>query len=109
MGAVVLPAEYGRDPLHTGAALGLMSLAKSVDSPTATAVAPGESAEVSAPVINGVFVAQPGAYKIDSRELKLQSGDGNVGDGKPDRQPLLVPQETDYPAVDTEESHLGRI
>jgi len=26
---VVLPAEYGKDPLHTGAALGLMNLSKS--------------------------------------------------------------------------------
>ena len=30
---VVLPAEYGRDPLHTGSALGLMNLSK----PAATA------------------------------------------------------------------------
>jgi hypothetical protein len=84
----VLPAEYGIDPLHTGRALGLMSLAK------ATAAAPsGAPAETrayqkaavtmaqptaagEAPVITGVFVPEPARYKVDSREIKLDVGQG---------------------------------
>jgi hypothetical protein len=90
----VLPAEYGIDPLHTGAALGLMNLAKSGGTPAAPAsrslsrpasgsrdsapagAAPAASAEDSAPVITGVFVAQPSGFKVDSRELKLGPGEG---------------------------------
>jgi hypothetical protein len=76
----VLPAEYGIDPLHTGALLGLNNLSKSnagaangaAASPQAAPAATGEEA----PVIKGVFVAQPGHYKIDSRELKLEKGEG---------------------------------
>lgn len=83
---VVLPAEYGKDPLHTGAALGLMNLSKSA--PTTTATAPvtidataaapvtvaGAAGE--APIIKGTFVQQPNGYKTDSRELKLGIGEG---------------------------------
>jgi hypothetical protein len=85
----VLPAEYGIDPLHTGAALGLMNLAKSAPAsaisttpvtPAITAAAPGitvvPGVNGEAPVINGVFVAQPNGYKIDSRELHLNPGEG---------------------------------
>jgi len=83
---VVLPAEYGIDPLRTGAALGLTSLAKTVATPAPAAVSvttvehgpvvvePGANGE--APIIKGVFVAQPNRYKIDSRELKLGPGEG---------------------------------
>jgi hypothetical protein len=71
----VLPAEYGKDPLHTGAMLGLMNLSKaSAGGAAVRAAEPGP--EVQAPVIKGVFVAQPSPYKIDSRELKLRPGDG---------------------------------
>jgi len=85
----VLPAEYGIDPLHTGAALGLMNLAKSAPAsavstapvtPAITATAPGitfvPGVNGEAPIIKGVFVAQPNAYKIDSRELHLNPGEG---------------------------------
>ena len=83
----VLPAEYGIDPLHTGRALGLMSLAKSVPAaggaPAQTrayqkaAIAVAQPADAGdAPVITGVFVPEPGHYKIDSRELKLGPGEG---------------------------------
>ena len=85
----VLPAEYGIDPLHTGAALGLMNLAKSAPTsavstapvtPAITAAAPGitfvPGVNGEAPVIHGVFVAQPNGYKIDSRELHLNPGEG---------------------------------
>jgi hypothetical protein len=78
--AFVLPAEVGKDPLHTGALLGLTNLSKTGSSSPGAAssneapVAPAQ--EFQAPVIKGVFVAQPNGYKVDSRELKLQSGDG---------------------------------
>jgi hypothetical protein len=77
--SVVLPAEYGIDPLHTGAALGLLSLSKATAATAAAraaipAIEP--AAEAEAPVIKGVFVAQPGRYKIDSRELTLGIGEG---------------------------------
>jgi hypothetical protein len=86
----VLPAEYGIDPLHTGAALGLMNLAKSGAAtgaaetapvtPNITSAAagitfvPGVNGE--APIIKGVFVAQPSGYKVDSRTLTLGPGEG---------------------------------
>lgn len=83
---VVMPAELGKDPLHTGAALGLMNLSKSVDAaPTAPAATidatPGAptvqaGAAGEAPAIKGTFVAQPDRYRIDSRELKLGPGEG---------------------------------
>ncbi len=76
---IVLPAEYGIDPLHTGAALGLLSLSKATANaaPAATAVSVAEApAEIQAPVIKGVFVSQPGSYKVDSRELTLGPGEG---------------------------------
>ena len=79
---VVLPAEYGRDPLHTGAALGLMNLSKPAAAANVTvdvtAAAPvvEQGAAGEAPVIKGTFVAQPGGYKTDSRELKLGIGEG---------------------------------
>lgn len=87
----VLPAEYGIDPLHTGAALGLMNLSRAPSggataaaspsvTPVVTATAPGiivvPGANGEAPVIKGVFVAQSNPYKIDSRELKLENGEG---------------------------------
>jgi hypothetical protein len=83
---VVLPAETGKDPLHTGAALGLMNLSKSASAPEpsapvtvdATAAAPVmvAGAEGEAPIIKGTFVPQPNGYKTDSRVLKLGPGEG---------------------------------
>jgi hypothetical protein len=83
---VVLPAELGKDPLHTGAALGLMNLSKpasaagggvavTIDAtPAAPVVEAGAAGE--APIVKGTFVEQPNGYKIDSRELKLGPGEG---------------------------------
>ena len=82
---IVMPAELGKDPFHTGAALGLMNLSKPVNAAPnaattidATAAAPvfvaGEAGE--APIVKGTFVAQPNGYKVDSRELKLGIGEG---------------------------------
>src|SRR4051812_13797652 len=80
----VLPAEYGIDPLGTGKALGLNGLAASSASAPAAqkAVIAQTESPVSvstggdAPVIKGTFAAQPSRYKIDSRELKLDQGEG---------------------------------
>lgn len=83
---IVLPAELGKDPLHTGAALGLMNLSKPVNaaaggSPAVTDVTPAapvleQGAAGEAPVIKGTFVAQSDGYKVDSRELHLGIGEG---------------------------------
>jgi hypothetical protein len=68
----VLPAEYGIDPLGTGAMIGLTDLAK--------AGADGDPASppagVSAPVVSGTFTAQPKIYKVDSQDLGLFPGEG---------------------------------
>jgi hypothetical protein len=83
---IVMPAELGRDPLHTGAALGLTNLSKPVSAaaiaatatidatPAAPTLEAGTAGE--APIVKGTFVAQPDRYKIDSRELKLGPGEG---------------------------------
>ena len=72
----VLPAEYGIDPLKTGAALGLTDLSKTREakaaSPTVTAAAPAPPAPVKA----GVYTAQPTRYKIDTEDMTLRPGDG---------------------------------
>jgi hypothetical protein len=65
----VLPAEYGIDPLKTGAALGLVQLAK------ASEKAPAGAAP-KAPVQTGVYTAQPAVYKVDSEDLSLRPGEG---------------------------------
>jgi len=77
----VLPAEYGVDPLGTGAALGLTDLATSApgsaESPAPATTSPKSVAEgTSVSVIKGVFVPQPSRYRVDSREIKLESGEG---------------------------------
>ncbi len=67
----VLPAEYGVDPLKTGAALGLTGLAKSGDSN-----GKGRAAPTPAPGQTGVYTAQPATYKVDSEDLSLLPGEG---------------------------------
>jgi hypothetical protein len=67
----VLPAEYGIDPLHTGAALGLTELSGSTNAanaPAATTATPAAQA--------ATLTAQAAAYKVDSEELVLRPGDG---------------------------------
>ena len=64
----VLPAEYGFDPLKTGAALGLTGIAKA-----------GQTAAPAAkpvPVQSGVFTAQPRIYKVDAEDFQLRPGEG---------------------------------
>src|ERR1700680_267986 len=66
----VLPAEYGVDPLKTGAALGLTGLAKSGDRNK------GRAPVAAAVVQTGVYTAQPKTYKVDSEDLALPPGEG---------------------------------
>ena len=74
---VVLPAEYGIDPLKTGKALHLTDLAKASESKVAAKAepaAPVGARPVAAPA--GIYTAQPGTYKTDSEDLSLMPGEG---------------------------------
>src|SRR5204863_2594028 len=86
---VVLPAEYGIDPLGTGKALGLTNLASAQAKPAAAAASAagaGETAVISpvlqssptgdAPMVTGTFIAQPDKFHSDSREITLDPGEG---------------------------------
>ena len=64
--AVVLPAEYGVDPLGTGRAFGLTAL-----SAPALAPIPPPEGDALAPVPMGAVALYPGEYKFDSREIVL--------------------------------------
>jgi hypothetical protein len=69
----VLPAEYGIDPLKTGALLHLTDLAKA----TATKSEPKATVgarPTAAPA--GIYTAQPASYKVDSEDLTLMPGEG---------------------------------
>lgn len=57
---VVLPAEYGVDPLGTGRALGLLELAQA------------ELAPVT-PRAGGALASQTGGYRVDRRQLTVPS------------------------------------
>lgn len=65
----VLPAEYGYDPLKTGAALGLTGIAKAGD-------VKGGAAPAPAPTQSGVYAPQPKTYKVDAEDFQLRPGDG---------------------------------
>jgi hypothetical protein len=68
----VLPAEYGIDPLKTGALLHLTDLAK------ATAEKPEPKAVGARPTAApaGIYTSQPNSYKVDSEDLSLGPGEG---------------------------------
>jgi hypothetical protein len=75
--AAVLPAEYGIDPLKTGALLHLTDLAKASESKAAAKAeppAPVGARPVAAPA--GIYTAQPGVFKTDSEDLSLMPGEG---------------------------------
>ena len=94
--AFVLPAEYGIDPLKTGRAFGLTELANSTAEPAKPAAAPSAtvappiadngktlinpvlvpSPTGDAPTIKDTFLAQPGRFQFDSREITLAAGEG---------------------------------
>lgn len=65
---IVLPAEYGVDPLHAGAALGLTAMSAPV---TAKAVEVPVGAMLDKPVQEGPIAHYSGAYKVDSAVFKL--------------------------------------
>jgi hypothetical protein len=68
LATVILPAEYGIDPLGTGRLLGLTSLA----APSATQPpVPPPQGEVLAPVATGAVGLYPGPFKVDAREFVL--------------------------------------
>jgi hypothetical protein len=66
----ILPAEYGIDPLGTGAALGLTSLSE------AAAANTPQTPITTAPVVTGVYTAQPKTYKVDTEDINLAPGMG---------------------------------
>jgi hypothetical protein len=93
--SVVLPAEYGIDPLGTGKHLGLTAIAEA--STPAEASAPTEllppavdgatilpvlqptkhtSRWGRSAVVKGSFIAQPAGFKVDSRQITLEPGEG---------------------------------
>lgn len=65
----VLPAEYGYDPLKTGAMLGLTGIAKADDNSKGRA-APTPVAGAS------VYTPRPKTYKVDSEDFSLMPGEG---------------------------------
>ena len=67
----VLPAEYGYDPLKTGAALGLTGIAKAGDDNSK-----GRAVVTAAPGQSGVYTPQPKIYKVDSEDFQLGPGEG---------------------------------
>jgi hypothetical protein len=66
----VLPAEYGFDPLKTGAALGLTGISE------AQAKEVRGAAPTPAPGQTGVYTPQPKLYKVDSEDFQLRPGEG---------------------------------
>lgn len=66
---VVLPAEYGFDPLKTGAALRLTGISQTPEVKLGVAPTP-------APGKMGVYRAEPGIYKVESEDFTLSPGEG---------------------------------
>ncbi len=62
---VVLPAEYGIDPLRTGALLGLAGLAQSDDSGSAGRATPAKS---------GINTPEAKLFKVDGEDIGLHPG-----------------------------------
>src|SRR5229473_5209088 len=65
----VLPAEYGFDPLRTGAALRLTGISQAEVKPKGAAPTP-------APGQTGVYTPQPKIFKVYSDEFQLRPDDG---------------------------------
>ena len=92
LAVIVLPAEYGIDPLGTGRRLGLGDLANATESPARTAAASDKPASATdavaimpvlvpsptgdAPKVRGAFIAQPNKFQVDSREITLAPNEG---------------------------------
>src|ERR1700733_11729223 len=71
--SAVLPAEYGIDPLKTGALLHLTDLAKATTTKSEPKAAVG-ARPTAAPA--AIYTAQPASYKVDSEDLSLMPGEG---------------------------------
>jgi hypothetical protein len=65
---VILPAEYGRDPLGTGRLLGLTAMAGGVREVVTPAIPEGARL---VPTANGPMASYSGEFKVDSRALVL--------------------------------------
>jgi len=65
---IVLPAEYGLDPLGTGRALGLTRLSEPLPAPEAPAPAPGAP---QVPTVEGSIAHYPAPFKSDTTEFVL--------------------------------------
>jgi hypothetical protein len=61
---IVLPAEYGIDPLKTGKLLGLSGIAQAGPSAAGKALPAGA----------GIYTSQAGTYKVDSEDCGLHPG-----------------------------------
>jgi hypothetical protein len=66
---VILPAEYGFDPLGTGSALGLTQLSASVPVPEDASTLKPNSAPT--PTVEGPVAHYPAEYKFDSVEFEI--------------------------------------
>src|SRR5690348_5549982 len=66
----ILPAEYGYDPLKTGAALKLTGISQVSDNGKGRAVA------TPAPGQAGVYKSEARTYKVDSEDFQLRPGEG---------------------------------
>jgi hypothetical protein len=65
----VLPAEFGFDPLKTGAALRLTGIAQAGE-------VKGRAAATPAPGQAGVYTPQAKTYKVDAQDFQLSPGEG---------------------------------
>ena len=65
----VLPAEYGIDPLKTGAALGLTGISQAGE-------VKGRATATPAAGQTGVYTPETKIYKVDSEDFQLRPGDG---------------------------------
>jgi len=66
----VLPAEYGFDPLKTGAALGLTGISQAQVKEVKGAAPTPASGQT------GVYTPEPKIYKVDSQDFQLRPGEG---------------------------------
>ena len=66
---IVLPAEYGRDPVGTGRVLGLTRMSAPLRAPEI--VAPPAGSQLLVPVQQGPVAVYPAAFKLDSTQFVL--------------------------------------
>jgi hypothetical protein len=66
---VILPAEYGFDPLKTGAVLKLTGISQTPEVKKGAVPTP-------APGKTGVYTAEPAIYKVESEDFTLTPGEG---------------------------------